>query len=369
MAVNEAGEAVVIWHGDQSGPWALYGQRYDAFGQRVGEEFRVHEGHVAGSSADFVAISVAMDRAGRFVVTWHGEDWDGDSYGVEARLLAPMANLSGHRSKSMKSRRVLKCTPAVAMQPDGSFVIVWNTHGYSSEGVAIAGQRFAADGSRIGHEFLVTSSLTNNPDSPDVAMDADGNFTVTWNDQGGSDGSGSGIYACRFGAAAEPQGTAFRVNSTTNDEQRYPRIAMDSDGDFVIGWSSYNQDGGDYGAYAQRFMADGTAQGAEFRVNATTAGKQYLQGVASDTRGDFIITWTSGPADGSNYDVYAQRYDRFGQLIGSEFLVNSTTAGNQDSAHVGMSGSGDFLVAWNGSGVGDSEGIFAPILVRGSCLG
>ena len=39
------------------------------------------------------------------------------------------------------------------------------------------------------------------------------------------------------------------------------------DGDFVIAWMSYLQDGSGHGVYAQRYNASGVPQGPEFRVN------------------------------------------------------------------------------------------------------
>ena len=49
------------------------------------------------------------------------------------------------------------------------------------------------------------------------------------------------------------------------------------------------------------------AQGGEFRVNTLTVGGGQTS-VASDAEGDFVVTWSSHDQDGSGYGVYAQRY-------------------------------------------------------------
>ena len=41
-------------------------------------------------------------------------------------------------------------------------------------------------------------------------------------------------------------------------------------GGFVVTWTSDGQDGSGYGIYGQRYAADGTAVGSEFRVNTFT---------------------------------------------------------------------------------------------------
>jgi len=74
---------------------------------------------------------------------------------------------------------------------------------------------------------------------------------------------------CLYNAAGVAQGAEFRVNEYTARSQRASTIAMDAAGDFIVTWSSNGQDGSGYGIYAQRYDAAGTAQGGEFKVNTT----------------------------------------------------------------------------------------------------
>ncbi len=53
--------------------------------------------------------------------------------------------------------------------------------------------------------------------NPAVAMDASGDFVVTWKSY---TGSGYDIFAQRFGARVCPRGPEFRVNSTTANDQK-----------------------------------------------------------------------------------------------------------------------------------------------------
>ncbi|MGB5636523.1 MAG: hypothetical protein WBM86_27600, partial [Waterburya sp.] len=81
------------------------------------------------------------------------------------------------------------------------------------------------------------------------------------------------------------------------------------DGDFIITWSSYGQDGDGNGVFAQRYNADGSPSGSEFQVNTYTTGSQNDPAVAVDGDGDFVITWSGIGQDGDgNGEVFAQRY-------------------------------------------------------------
>jgi Ca2+-binding RTX toxin-like protein len=114
--------------------------------------------------------------------------------------------------------------------------------------------------------------------------------------------------------SASPVGPEFQVNSATINSQitntsgQGGSMAMAADGDFVVTWSSYHQDGSGYGVYAQRYNAAGVAQGTEFRVNTTTANGQRWSTVAMSADGDFVVAWTSSGQDGNGYGVFAQRY-------------------------------------------------------------
>ncbi|MBC7473643.1 MAG: hypothetical protein H7263_05080, partial [Candidatus Sericytochromatia bacterium] len=200
--------------------------------------------------------------------------------------------------------------------------------------------------------------------NPSVAMDSAGDFVVAWtsNNQIGinQDGDGDGIYAKRYIASAIDKtltpGSEFLVNTYTTGNQKNASVAMDSMGDFVVAWQSYNQiginqDGSRYGVYAQRYTSATTltTQGSEFHVNTYTTGDQRNASVAMDSAGDFVVAWQSyqeGPGSGDG--VYAQRYTSATTLTtqGSEFHVNTYTTGDQVTPSVAMDGAGDFVVSW-----------------------
>ena len=100
-------------------------------------------------------------------------------------------------------------------------------------------------------------------------------------------------------------------------------------GGFVVTWTSDGQDGSGYGIYGQRYAPDGTAVGSEFRVNTFTANNQHWSSVTALAGGGFVVTWTSLGQDGSGYGIYGQRYAADGTAVGSEFRVNTFTTDHQ----------------------------------------
>ncbi len=111
--------------------------------------------------------------------------------------------------------------------------------------------------------------------------------------------------------------------------------------------------------YAQRYDNQGVAQGNEFLVNTTTAGDQMYPAVAMDSGDDILITWASNPnTTGSVWTVSGRQFSSIGTPLGDEFQVNTTTGTNQNYPSVAMNNQGNVVSIWQGSGQGDSAGIF-----------
>jgi hypothetical protein len=234
---------------------------------------------------------------------------------------------------------------AVVVDGNGNFVVVWHSLGQDGSGYGVFGRRFDASGVPLGNDFSVNTSTMGGQGYPVVASLAGGGFVVVWTSDTG-DGSGSGVFGRRFNAAGVGQASEFQVNSYTTDFQAAPSIASDASGNFVVVWTGGGgQDGNYAGVFGQRFSAVGVAQGSEFRVNSHTTGNQYAAAVASGADGDFVVVW-QGPGASDASGVVGQRFNASGVPQGAEFQVNATTAGFQGAAAVAADGSGNFVVVW-----------------------
>jgi hypothetical protein len=156
-------------------------------------------------------------------------------------------------------------------------------------------------------------------------------------------------------------GSEFLATSFTAGRQADAAVAVDSNGDFVVTWESLDQDGSDYGVFARRFNAAGNALGVEFQVNAYTPDRQNNPAVAFSPFGGFVIVWQSQAQDGSNFGVFARGFDETGASVGGEFQVNTFTAASQLAPAVAFDpNGGDVLVAWQSANQdGDAVGVFA----------
>ena len=137
------------------------------------------------------------------------------------------------------------------------------------------------------------------------------------------DASLPGIFAQRFDASGMRKGAEFRVDAAATSYQDFPSVAMDAAGNFVVTWETFGQDGRQTGVLGQRFDASGTRSGAEFRLDAP-ATDQDLPTVAVDAAGNFVVTWDFGQ-DGSGAGICGQLFDASGMPRGAQFRVNTST--------------------------------------------
>ncbi len=319
------------------------------------------------SSTALTNPSVTALDDGGFLVLW--SKWignpaiDGKTYGVYGQRYAADGSPVGAEFLANNGAMDTGNSPVVTLLGDGGFVIAWTSWGIGGdEGTGVFGQRFTADGTALG-EFHINTYTSGQQNGASVAALADGGFIVTWLSDGwvvganGQDGSGSGVYAQRYSADGSPSGSEFRINATTLGYQAMPSVTGLQDGGFVISWFSTgvpvgvpSQDGSGAGIFAQRYAADGTPAGAEFQINTVTALDQLWSAVTALKSGGFVVTWASEGQDGSGLGIYGQRYNADGTAAGGEFHVSTYTSGDQTVPDVVALDDGGFVVTWSSDG-------------------
>jgi hypothetical protein len=212
---------------------------------------------------------------------------------------------------------------SVGADADGDFVVVWMSNGSSgtdTSSQSIQGQRYASNGSTQGAQFQANTYTTGTQQLPSVAADAGGDFVVVWqsNASSGTDTSILSIQGQRYASDGSMQGAQFQVNTYTTGAQQLPSVAADADGDFVVAWNSYGSSGTDtsyQSIQGQRYASDGSTQGTQFQVNTYTTHSQLSPRVAADTDGEFVVVWGSVGSFGSDPDfsIQGQRY-RLGRI-------------------------------------------------------
>lgn len=341
VAMDVSGNFVITWYDRRNGNYDIYAQMYDAAGTPVGINFKVNDD--LGTATQYLPY-VAMDEDGNFVICWY----DYRAGGSNTDIYAQMYDAAGHPQHPNNVRvnddlgTADNWYPSVAIDNSGNFVITWYDERNGNND--IWAQRYDVAGNPQGANFLVNDDPgTSTQENPYVAMDETGNFVICWHDT--RDGGDYNIYAQMYDAAGNPTGANFRVDDDPGTNYQFrPSIAMDQAGDFVICWYDYRN--GNYDIYAQRYDAVGNPQGTNFLVNDDPGTSSQSWPVAAmDEAGNFVICWydyRNGDAD-----IYVQMYDAAGTPLGANFKVNDdATTETQYIPSLAMDEAGNFVICW-----------------------
>lgn len=250
--------------------------------------------------------------------------------------------------------------------------------------------------------FRVNTTTAGSQIQTDITKLSDGGFAITWTSQDSDTGD---VYMQRYDANGSAVGGETRINTNTSGVQIAPAglglnnggifvtwddsnygIAgkvFESDGDvlvsdFQVGLgdtpdsiqlangnivvTSHHFDGSGPGIYAQILDEEGIAIGSEFLVNSTTASNQLRSCVALLDNGGFVVTWESYLQDGSDYGAYGRVFDEDGDPLTAEFQINNYTNTAQNYTSVTGLNNGTFVVTWHSNGQdGNNYGVYAQI--------
>jgi hypothetical protein len=94
-------------------------------------------------------------------------------------------------------------------------------------------------------------------------------------------------------------------------------------------------------------------QGLAFKVNTSGIANVSDISAAMDNQGGFMITYHSYS------QIYAQRFDNFGNPQGSEILVSQSSGSRGNSAIAYNAGKNEYAIVWYDGSLEADEGIYA----------
>ncbi|MEV0805381.1 hypothetical protein [Micromonospora sp. NPDC050200] len=127
--------------------------------------------------------------------------------------------------------------------------------------------------------------------------------------------------------------------SPSGQAPRSPKVALDDDGDAIVVWHAYN--GVDYHVYARRVSKAGAL--GPLMVLSAAGVKVHGTNVAIDSDGDAVVTWAEWHEDGGVFPMM-RRYSMSGSL--SSPVVLASTPASAETPAVAYDREGDAVLAW-----------------------
>lgn len=153
------------------------------------------------------------------------------------------------------------------------------------------------------------------------------------------------------------------------DNQSASDIAVNDNRKWAMVWEDDACEGGANGSgiYYQSYdVINGVdSTSGPTHVNTTTTGDQNNPAIAMDHEGNMVIAW-EGNGSGDSDGIFVRAYKNDGTPVSAEQIVNTYTTGVQSHPKIAMDFDtspslaevGHFVVTWEGEGTGDSNGVY-----------
>lgn len=201
--------------------------------------------------------------------------------------------------------------------------------------------------SRERTDFKVnTDGGTAEQNAPRVAVASDGSFVITWVDwrEGTSD-----VYVQKFDTAGLPVGANQKINDESPASYQFePSITMDRNNAVSLIWKDYRNNEYPSGAdvFLQSFTSSFNKSGANHNLSVETPDSSHESpDIAFGQWGTAMVTWAD--YRDLNWDIYGQIVMPNGTLVGGNFRINDDQGVMSQSApRVAASRSGWYVVVW-----------------------
>ncbi len=224
-------------------------------------------------------------------------------------------------------------SPEIAVDGDGNAFAVWN-HWYGS-GNSVMANRYVAGYGWLNAEIIDLG--WGNTGAPKVATDGAGNaFAVWWQ----LEGARQSIWASRY-----VLGEGWEVPELIETDDAFnafdPVIAADQDGNAIAVW--IQGDGTGQSVFANRYT-EGVGWGTHVVIESEASGDANMPDLAGDGSGTYTAVWAHN--DGVRNNVWANRYTvEFGWVTAQ--LVETDDSGAVMGPSVAMDASGNAMAAWH----------------------
>ncbi|MEO0078181.1 MAG: T9SS type A sorting domain-containing protein, partial [candidate division WOR-3 bacterium] len=339
LHINPSGIALVTWDDRRFGLTGdIFAQFFSPDGSPLGDNFRVNDDAVG--LANQYSPSVSGDDSGRFAVVWmDGRGRNPYDWNIFLQRFGPDRNRLGSNVQ-VTTDESIQWSPRIGVGRSGRAVVVWDDR--RAGHWDIYAQLYSENGAPIGANFRVNDDAgTSDQFAADAAINVYDEFLIVWTDRRSGD---EDVYARRFDRSGNALGPGFVVSDINANNQAIPSVAACPDGGYWVAWVDSRS--GDYDVYCRRLARDGTPVAPSFRVNDDEASSlQRVSSIGMDSRGWSCVVWEDERADAT--DIYRAVFDDTGQMIGPNLKVNDDGApGAQQYYAAAAGGTNRFVTAW-----------------------
>jgi hypothetical protein len=295
------------------------------------KEWGVAELIETDNSGNAESPQIAMDGDGHAIAVWR--QYDGSRFYIWASYFDGFG--WGTAEMIEEDDTGSANSPQIAMDGDGNAIAVWSQH----DGLRYNIWANYFDGSDWGTAELIETKSTGSAESPQIAMDDDGHAIAVWE----LNESTRNIWGNYFDGS--DWGTATLIETDDTGNARSPQISMNGAGYAIVVWSQ--NDGFRYNIWANYF--DGTNWSIPEIIDSNNIGSAYSPQIAMNHAGDAAAVWEQ--YDGFRYNAWANNFNLYeGEDEVAEWnvgtAIETSSTGDAESPQVAVDSHGNAIAVW-----------------------
>jgi hypothetical protein len=339
IAIGPDGNPIITWADKSSGPggtsgdYEIYARRWDPTSSSWVEigTGSATEGGISNNTYDSSLPAIAIDGSGKPVIVWRDyrtssnaeiyvRQWDGSSWVEMGTGGATVGGISNNAGTSS--------TPAIAIDADGNPIVAWqDSTGGNNEIYVRRWDPLSSSWVEMGTGSASGKGIsTNAGSSSDLALVGGANPLIAWMDNSAGNYE---IYVKRWDASAwvdtEPGSASGGGISNNTYDSAYPSLAVSPDGGIVMAWSDY--DGKDWETFVRRWVSD-APKAVDLLPTSDTgiSDSDYLTKLDNSSSGNALQFQVYGTASGATVTLYDGSFT-IGSAIASGVTTTITTDG------------------------------------------
>jgi hypothetical protein len=313
LSSNNKGNTVVTW--DESNlvdKVNINAQIFDSSFNRVGTNFRVNSVPDHTKTPD-----VAVRKDGSFGIVWNQLSTSPNGSKILLKIYNKYGNPISNEVQINDTIKAYDSEFTIVTDSLNRFIVAFS---YPNPSLALPDvfcQIVDSIGVKIGNNVKVNQNISFG--NPVIGVKKDGGFVISW--WGSLANYMTNIYCQLFSPIGTPIGNNQQVNDIetgidTLNYQELPDIAVDSAGNYTIGFKETPYSSGVARIKYQRFNKNGNKIG----INKIIDAGFYDFQISSDEVGNLIFLFSAGGPSGFLYNL---RIDKNDNQIGSYFLASN----------------------------------------------
>ena len=288
ISADANGNAIVVWRQASNGKNSIWANRYISGTGWAGPELL--ETDDAGAAS---VPQIAVGPAGNAIAVW--KQVTDTKYSILANHYISPTGWSGPELLETDNVNVAD-SPQIAIDSNGNAIVVWKQF-YNSVDSIWANYYISGTG-WAGPELLETDN-TYTAYEPQAAIDPNGNAIAIWYQE---DGVGTSIWANRYEPGAGWDGPEL-LETDDDGAAEYPRVAIGFDGNAIAVWKQITNSY--YSIFTNRYIS-GTGWGVAELLETSDDGAAEFPQIAIGSDGNAMAAWAQ--ITDTAYSIFANRY-------------------------------------------------------------